>query len=57
MVFITLSPKIRVVPEKFQVDEPLSLAFLALRKHQKFQYELVSKNKHPELRHQQITLC
>lgn len=31
MVFITLSPKIWFVPEKFQIDEPLSLAFLILK--------------------------
>lgn len=56
MVFITLSPKIWFVPEKFQIDEPLSLAFLILRELQLFQHELASKNKHPELRHHQLTL-
>jgi hypothetical protein len=44
MVFIILSPKIWFVPEKFQVDEPISLAFLILRELQVFQHALLKIN-------------
>jgi hypothetical protein len=50
MVFITLSPKIWFVPEKFQIDEPLSLAFLILKETPDVS-ACASKNKHSGLRH------